>query len=77
MIELERSGRGPSAVRPVATNSQHLSSQVRTLIKILFLCTVETQTVERKITRPAFRSATNTQETTPGKVLNLIEAFQR
>lgn len=29
MIELERSGRGPSAVRPVATNSQHLSSQLK------------------------------------------------
>ena len=36
MIELERSGRGPSAVRPVATNSQHLSSQVISFIEIFF-----------------------------------------
>ncbi|KAM7451397.1 Maguk P55 subfamily member [Porites harrisoni] len=29
MVELERSGRGLSSVSPVATNSQHLSSQLR------------------------------------------------
>lgn len=34
MIELERSGRGPSAVRPVATNSQHLSSQLRHSLEV-------------------------------------------
>lgn len=34
MVELERSGRGLSAVRPVATNSQHLSSQLRHSLEV-------------------------------------------
>ena len=59
-------------------NDNASSSDSSTGNQQTFLSTVcSVHTVEKKISRTAFTSATNTKLTTSGKVLNFIEAFQR